>query len=332
MFQSDAQTESQQTHDSPSILSDCDEGQLIELIVDWLGNTNPPSPRGIGDDCALFPAQADGDFLISTDSVVLGKHFDADLPAEQAGAKLVLRNLCDIAAMGGVPAYATLAVLCGKHLEIKWLAEFYKGIRTVAENYALEVVGGDLCQLPGNQFQAVMTIIGRAEHPLLRHTAGLGDSIYVTGQLGGSIAEKHYRFSPHLSAGQWLAKNGYASSMVDSTDGLAKELHFLLAPEQAASIDLNTIPISEAAHRQSSGNRETALEKAFCDGEDYELLFTLADSIMPADFESKWQENFPQIQISRIGTIVEQAGGARLLNCSDHRPLVWNRGFDHFKQ
>ena len=332
MFQSDSQAQSKQRHESPSILSDCDEGALIQLIVDWLGNTNPPSPQGIGDDCALFPAQAEGDFLISTDSVVLDKHFDAELPARKAGAKLALRNLCDIAAMGGVPVNATLAILCGSRLEIEWLAEFYKGIRSVAENYALQVVGGDLCQLPGDQFQAVMTIIGRAENPVLRHRAGLGDSIYVTGQLGGSITEKHYHFRPHLSAGQWLAKNNYASSMVDSTDGLAKELHFLLAKGQAASIDLKAIPISEAAQVQSSGDPNKALEKAFCDGEDYELLFTLPHSVMSTDFESEWQKNFPQIQISRIGNIVEQRGSARLLNYCDQRPLHWDGGFDHFKQ
>ena len=75
-----------------------------------------------------------------------------------------------------------------------------------------------------------------------------------------------------------------------------------------------------------------ALEKAFCDGEDYELLFTLPHSIMSTDFESEWQKNFPQIQISRIGNIVEQRGSARLLNYCDQRPLNWDGGFDHFKK
>lgn len=332
MFHSDAEIESHHPQGSPAILSDCDEGVLIELIVSWLGEVNPPSPLGIGDDCALFPARADGDFLISCDSLILGKHFTPDLPAEKAGAKLVLRNLSDIAAMGGVPSYATISILCGGRLEIDWLAQFYKGMRSVAKDYALKIVGGDFSQLPSNQFQAVMTIIGTAQNPILRHNAALEDSIYVTGQLGGSIAEKHYNFRPHISVGQWLAQNGYASSMVDSTDGLAKELHCLLAPKQAVSIDLNAIPISEAAHQQSSGNRAFALKKAFCDGEDYELLFALPHTIEPADFESEWREAFPKIQLSRIGTIVEQTGTARLLDSSDLSPLPWNRGFDHFKQ
>ena len=104
MFQSDSQT-----------LKDFNEIQIIENIKQWLGSTTPPSPIGIGDDCAVVPPEPSAQSLISTDTLVFGKHFDSSITAEQAGRKIVLRNLSDIAAMGGHPKYATLSILSGSN-------------------------------------------------------------------------------------------------------------------------------------------------------------------------------------------------------------------------
>lgn len=321
MFQSDGQT-----------LNDFNETQIIESIQQWLGSTTPPSPFGIGDDCAVVPQKSLEPSLISTDALVLGKHFDSSITAEQAGQKIVLRNLSDIAAMGGVPKYATLSILSGSNLSFNWFHEFYKGIKNTSDAYHLKIVGGDLCQLQDNHFQAVMTIIGTVTQPVLRHAASIGDSIYVTGQLGGSILEKHYTFQPRLSEGQWLAENNFASAMVDLTDGLVKELNFLTDPSVSIQIDLKSIPIAQSAQLLAEKNSENPIDKALCDGEDYELLFTLKHSIQSTQFEAAWKQQFPHTPLTKIGTVIEKNPLANILDSDSQKPIDHLKSFDHFNQ
>ena len=321
MFQSGSQT-----------LKDFNEGQIIESIKQWLGNTTPQSPLGIGDDCSVLPPESIAQSIISTDSLVFGRHFDNSITAQQAGQKLVLRNLCDIAAMGGYPKYATLAILSGSDLSIDWLHEFYDGIKTASDAYDLKIIGGDLCQLKDSHFQAVMTIIGTATRPIFRHAASTNDSIYVTGQLGGSILNKHYNFQPRLSEGQWLAGNNFASAMVDITDGLAKELNFLVSESASLEIDLKSIPIAQSAHLLAEKSSETPLQKAFCDGEDYELLFTLNHSIQSSQFESDWKLKFPQTPLTKIGTIIEKNPLGNIIDSVSKKSIDDLKSFDHFKQ
>ena len=321
MFQSGSQT-----------LKDFNEGQIIESIKQWLGNTSPQSPLGIGDDCSVLPPESIAQSIISTDSLVFGRHFDNSITAQQAGQKLVLRNLCDIAAMGGYPKYATLAILSGSDLSIDWLHEFYEGIKTASDAYDLKIIGGDLCQLKDSHFQAVMNIIGTATRPIFRHAASINDSIYVTGELGGSILNKHYNFQPRLSEGQWLAENNFASAMVDITDGLAKELNFLVSESASLEIDLKSIPIAQSAHLLAEKSSETPLQKAFCDGEDYELLFTLNHSIQSSQFESDWKKKFPQTPPTKIGTIIEKNPLGNIIDSVSKKSIDDLKSFDHFKQ
>jgi thiamine-monophosphate kinase len=321
VFQSNSQT-----------LNDFNEAKIIENIQQWLGDTSPESPLGIGDDCAVVPPEPSAHSLISTDALVLGKHFDHSITAEQAGQKLVLRNLSDIAAMGGYPKYATLSILSGSNLSFDWLHQFYQGIKSTSDAHDLKIIGGDLCQLQDDQFQAVMTIIGTATQPVLRHAASIKDSIYVTGQLGGSILEKHYNFQPRLSEGQWLAENSLASAMVDITDGIAKELKVLTDTSASIQIDLKAIPIAESAHLLAEKNSEHPLEKAFCDGEDYELLFTLKHSIESTQFEADWKHRFPQTPLTKIGTVIERNPLADIIDSETQTPIDNYKSFDHFNR
>ena len=313
-------------------LKDFNETQIIESIKQWLGYSSPPSPFGIGDDCAVVPSDSSTQSLISTDALVYGKHFDESIKAKQAGQKIVLRNLSDIAAMGGYPKYATIAILSGSDLSIDWLNEFYKGVKETADTYDLKIIGGDLCQIQDRQFQAVMTIVGTAPTPILRHAASINDSIYVTGHLGGSILGKHYNFQPRLSEGQWLAENNMASAMVDVTDGIAKELQFLANESSSIEIELGSIPIAQSAQLLAEKSSETTLQKAFCDGEDYELLFTLNHSIQSTQFESNWKQQFPQTPLTKIGTIVEKNPLGNIIDSVSKKSMDDLKNFDHFKQ
>ena len=311
------------------------ERQLIESIRQWLGPVAPPAPLGMGDDCAVLPATAASDqLLITTDSLTYGQHFDQTASLQQAGAKLIKRNLSDIAAMGGTPGHALLNLLCGADLAIDWLEQFVGGLRDCCLDYGVSIVGGDVSQLAAGQFTAALTLCGTSgDRPLLRSTAAIGDAICVTGMLGGSIRGKHLSFEPRLAAGQWLAAHRACSAMMDVSDGLGKDLAALLPAGSSASIDRQLLPISDDARACAREDGQSAEAHAFCDGEDYELLFTVAAASDWRAFETDWQAQFPDLRLSQIGRIVaaNPASPARYLDAASGAALPWQSGFEHFK-
>ena len=303
------------------------ETELIQKIRLWLGAVSPPSPFGIGDDCALLAPAGKNQQLITTDSVSYGYHFNDDISPEDVGAKLIKRNLSDIAAMRGTPKSAVLALLCSPDISIKWLEQFFFGIKHTCERYSTLLVGGDISTLKETSFSAVLTLTGYAENPKLRTSGQVGDFIYVTGSLGGSILGKHYKFEPRLAEGKWLSQRPECHAMMDLSDGLGKDLKALLPENTSAHLFLDQIPISSAA-AQTSGLKQ--LEHAFCDGEDYELLFTLAADTNQSDFEKSWQKSFPNTQLTYIGVIKTASTKGLYLNAKTETALPWTQGFEHF--
>jgi len=318
----------------PLDLNTVGERALITLLREWLGPLAPESPVGMGDDCAVLDSFASGQQqLLTTDSLTYGRHFDNRASPQEAGAKLIKRNLSDIAAMGGTPGPALLNLLCGSDLSISWLEGFVTGIRTCCEKYGTTIVGGDISQLEAGQFTASLTLTGyTASKPALRSTAGRGDSIYVTGTLGGSILEKHLDFEPRLQEGRWLAAQNACTAMMDLTDGLGKDLAALLPKGSSAAIDLKSLPISDDAYQCSNEDGKSPQAHAFCDGEDYELLLTVAKDTGLKKFESEWSAMFPNLQLSRIGRIVEADPAGLYIDANSNEALPWQSGFEHFKQ
>lgn len=306
------------------------ESELIGLITHWLGDLNPRTPEGIGDDCAVFQPSGDIRQIMTTDALVYGRHFDDSISAEQAGAKLVNRNLSDIAAMGGVPDRAVLNLLFGPNLDLAWLEGFIQGLRRAAAGVDLKIVGGDICSLNPGLFISMLTVLGTAASPLTRGSAQIGDAIYVTGELGGSLKQKHAAFTPRLAEGQWLAGSGCCTTLMDLTDGLAKDLPAILADGQSAEVDVHSIPVAHDAHLAARHSGRSALEHAFCDGEDYELLFTIQSSISRTDFMESWAQAFPQRRICCIGRVVESSGRALVIDAADGSTLCFVGGFEHF--
>jgi thiamine-monophosphate kinase len=314
-----------------STVSDLSESALIERITHWLSRINPDAPEGIGDDCSVHQPSGELKQIVTSDALVYGKHFDKALPPEKAGAKLINRNLSDIAAMGGVPDRAILNLMFGPDLQIDWLAGFFRGLESAASITDLKIVGGDICSLAPGHFVSVLTILGTAERPLLRHSAYIGDSLFVSGELGGSLAQKHANFSPRLAEGRWLAGSGHCTALMDLTDGLAKDLPSLLGAGQSAALDLESIPIADDAHGAAKSSARSVMDHAFCDGEDYELLFTIRSSVSPDDFMRSWRRAFPGLRISRIGQVVAAQRTGAIIDASDGSALPFARGFEHFR-
>jgi len=282
------------------------EERLIARIRRWLGDVSPPAPLGIGDDCAVLPpppakhAQA-----LTVDPVIYGRHFDDTVPPRAVGAKLLKRNLSDLAAMGAAPVAAVLALTLDSRTRIAWLEQFYRGLAACARAHRLHIVGGDIAQSSG-ELAASLTLLGRAtgKRMLLRAGARAGDHIYTTGTLGGSILGKHYRFTPRLAEGAWLAARREVRAMMDLSDGIAKDIRALTPPGARAELTASAIPISRAARRLAKTDKRAPLAHALGDGEDYELIFVVDARADLATFEKSWRARFPKVPLARIGRFV----------------------------
>ncbi len=293
------------------------EQRLIAAIRRWLGETSPRAPFGIGDDCAVLAAPR-GRELITVDPVIRGRHFDDSLRPEDVGAKLLKRNLSDIAAMGGRPRAAVLAVMLDSRVRIRWLERFYRGLAATARRHGVKLVGGDLAESPG-ALAASLTLLGSAtgERVLTRSGARAGDRIYVTGELGNSRASGHHHaFTPRLSEGAWLAGRKEVRSMMDVSDGLAKDLGSLTPRGSVADLEVASLPLRSGA----------SVRSALSEGEDYELVFTLSARADRAAFESAWRRRFPRIRLTCIGSF-RRAGKVRARD-----PFTASlHGYEHFR-
>jgi len=258
--------------------------------------------------------------------VILGRHLEADCDGIRAGAKLVNRNLSDLAAAGATPSDALLSLVIGPDVDATWLTDFAHGAGRAAAKAGLRIVGGDICRGAQGSFLGTLAVQGFAHRILTRKTAAQGDALFVTGQLGGSLYGKHLDFAPRLAEGEWLCGHGEVTACTDLSDGLAKDLPGLLGPKLDARVDLASLPVSDAAKSLAKSDGKPDLEHALQDGEDYELLFAV--SADRADLlEASFRKAFPLTPLTRLGTIEAGTGLARDL--ADGEPIKV-RGFGHF--
>lgn len=291
------------------------EARLIAAIRRWLGAASPRAPFGIGDDCAILPASR-GRQLITVDPVIYPRHFNDAVPPRDVGAKLLKRNLSDLAAMGGRPTAAVLALTLDPRVRLAWLEQFYRGLAASARRYRVPIVGGDIAQADG-AVAASLTLLGEATGPrvLTRTGARVGDWIFVTGRLGGSLASgHHFKFTPRLAEGAWLARRPEVRAMMDLSDGLAKDLHALTPRSALPAVDAAALP------RRTGSDVRAAL----ADGEDYELVFAIAAKTKPAEFIQTWRRQFPRTALACIGRFVRpDALPSTALHLADYR------GYEH---
>ncbi len=303
------------------------ETAIIDRVVAALADACPPFPAGPGGDCAILPSGHARPYRVSTiDSVVFGRHFDLSCPGAKAGAKLVQRNLSDLAAAGATPGDAVLSILMGADVDAAWLEDFAHGAGRAAARAGLQLVGGDVCRTQPGTFSATLAVQGFAYRVLTRRTAQVGDVLFVTGQLGGSRYGHHLDFQARLAEGEWLCAQGAVTACTDLSDGLAKDLPGLLGPKLDARVDVAALPVSDAAKALAKSDGKPVLEHALQDGEDYELLFAV--SADRADLlEASFRKAFPLTPLTRLGTVEAGTGLARDL--ADGEPIKV-RGFGHF--
>lgn len=283
---------------------------------------------GIGDDCAVVRTgrRDPFDLLLKSDPVIERVHFGAGAQAESVGHKALGRVLSDLAAMGGEPLWVLVDLVAPRSVPVKRLEGIYRGIARLARRHRVAVVGGDTSC--GKSLELHIFAVGRVARgrAALRSGARAGDLLYVTGSLGGSGQGRHLRFEPRLAEGQWLAEQGWATAMMDVSDGLATDLRRLVAASgTGAVLEAEQVPVSAAAERGRGGR--SALERALCDGEDFELLFTVPARKARA-FESAWRRQF-KLRCTRIGEMTRRQGQVDIESNGISTPLKV-RGYEHF--
>lgn len=301
-----------------------DEAQFYKMIFPLL-----PQGRdvvvGPGDDCAAVDIGLDDNLLLlAADQLIAGVHFDpSTTAAELAGAKLLKRNLSDIAAMGGRPLNAIVTVASGGR-DAEWLRSFHEGLGREAEKWAVSVCGGDTASTGegSSMFVSSLFITGlvRKDRICLRSGMRAGDLIYATGSFGRSYgSEHHLRFTPRLKEGGFLA-GSLTRAMIDVSDGLLLDLTRMAeASSVGARLFLDAVPRRD----------EASIDEALSDGEDYELLFSVSKD-RRGELEAGWP--FPETPITLIGEVVESPPGVVVdENGVDLAIRHPKKGFDHLR-
>lgn len=311
------------------------EFALIGAITEALGPVahGEGVVLGPGDDAAVLAVPAQHELVVSTDTLVAGRHYPAAAAPANIGYRSLAAATSDLAAMGAAPAWA-LVSLTAPDLAVEWATAFASGIRAAAEAFELKVVGGNLARGPASVTIAVHGHVP-AGAALRRSGAKPGDRVYVSGRIGGaglaladapalaacpaepppgSPLARYWRPSPRLALGMGL--RGIATAAIDVSDGLAAEVDHLCQASQArAELALGSVSLFPGA----------VAKAAIGAGDDYELVFTAPPH--KAEAVSALAEAVA-IPLTAIGTVV---AGQPWRGCWDAGLQAETiRGYRHF--
>ncbi len=316
------------------------EFDLIDRYFSRLSPADTNVSCGIGDDAAVIEIPHDQELLVSTDSLVEHVHFFSSSTAYDIGCKSLAVNISDIAAMGGVPRWAMLALTLPQ-VEADWLQAFADGFAEVASKYGVVLVGGDTTQGPLSITVQIMGTVERGKG-ILRSGARPGDQIYISGALGAAgfackalkdnqdihtipsycLARLH-RPEPRVELGVCL--RDLASAAIDISDGLAADLdHILKSSAVAARVQLESLPVCEVL--ENHADKALVWQTALAAGDDYELCFTI-----PAGRQAELEQKITQLNhpVVHIGEIT--AGeGIHWLQASGAEVKLRLHGYQHF--
>ena len=307
---------------------------------------------GIGDDCALLQPAPGMQLAVSTDMLVEGRHFFADVDPEALGHKALAVNLSDLAAMGAEPLAFTLALALPpeRAADDAWMGAFARGLFALADEHRCTLIGGDTTAGPLN---ICITVFGQVPvgQALRRDGAKPGDDIWVSGTLGearlallalqgqlavppeplAALRQRLERPTPRVALG--MALRGVASSAMDLSDGLAGDLsHILQASQVGAVVETRALVAMMSLHTQChdfnlDGKIDTLVTHLLTGGDDYELIFTVAERYRGAIATIAATHG---VTLTRIGGI-EDGHALWLQDANGHRATARAvRSFDHF--
>ncbi|MFP5410763.1 MAG: thiamine-phosphate kinase [Gammaproteobacteria bacterium] len=313
----------------------------FDLIARHFTRATPGAVLGVGDDCALLAPTPGMQLAVSSDMLLEGRHFSPQDGPAGLGHKALAVNLSDLAAMGATPRWATLSIALPA-ADDGWLAAFARGFFRIADQYGIELVGGDTTRGP---LTLSITVIGEVPpgQALRRDGARPGDEVWVSGTLGSAAMALAYRqgrlFMEQIDAAKvlpalylptprvelGLALRGVATSAIDISDGLLGDLgHILERSGVGAALEFAALPTHPVA--QNYLHEAVARDCILAGGDDYELCFTAPperyDAVLAAAATAG-------VAVARIGRITAEAGLTVI--GPDGAPLtIEHTGYDHF--
>ena len=311
---------------------------------------------GIGDDAAVLAVPAGNRLLATTDLVIEDVHFrrSSAAPAD-IGWKALAVNLSDIAAMGGTPCWALVALAVPADTDVDAVDAFYAGMEDAAAPHGVTVVGGDTAASPDG-WMVNVTLLGlHPGAPRLRSQARHGDMIAVTGSLGASaaglfalemgldrarergvapgrlaeITRAHLRPRARVAEGRWLGQAAGVHAMMDCSDGLATDLgHICRESGVGARVRLHRVPVAAAAREAADVLGQDAWQWAVGGGEDYELLLTCGAEA--AERLAVGIADATGTPLTFIGQMDGPSGEVVFVDDGDV-PVTMRPGYEHFR-
>ncbi|MFT4634786.1 MAG: thiamine-monophosphate kinase [Arenicella sp.] len=317
------------------------EFSIIEEFCHGIGPDHADTKLGVGDDAAVISVPAAMELAISTDTMVSGVHFFADVSPQKLAQKILAVNLSDMAAMGAEPKWATIALTIAE-LDTDWLQAFTDSLRAMANRFKLQIIGGDTTQGPLNIGITIIGLLSKGQ-ALCRSGARLGDDVYVSHYVGDaalglavmldqvSLSQANRELTvaaletpePRVALGRSLL--GVANSCLDISDGLIGDLgHICKQSRVSINIDAGLVPVS-TAYREYMANGGS-LDLALNGGDDYELAFTASASQRANIANIAAQQG---ILLSRVGLVVSQQEHAVSVSLSG-QDYILSPSFEHF--
>jgi len=286
---------------------------MEETLYNYLRKRLSPHPLlrlGLGDDAAILDATTFDSVVLTVDVITDQVDFLLDeVSPQEIGYKALAVNLSDIAAMAAEPVACLVGLVLPRDFPYESIQGMYEGMIPLAERFGTAIAGGDTNTWAGPLAISV-TMVGRSTErgPLRRGGGQVGDHVFVTGTLGGSILGRHLDFTPRVDEALKLHSRFPLHAGMDISDGLSLDLARLVRESgTGAELHLAKIPIAEDARKLSALRNDgvTPLEHALSDGEDFELLFTA-----PAEESDEILAFAKEIgtPISEIGRITEEPG------------------------
>lgn len=335
-------------------LSDLGEFGLIDRLAANIKIYNNSTEKGIGDDAAVIN-HGDEETLVSVDILCEGVHFDMTYcPLKHLGYKAAVVNFSDIYAMNGTPTQIVVGMGISSKYSVEAVEEIYRGIRLACDQYHVDLVGGDTTASKSGLFLSI-TVIGRAKKDDIVYRSGArpNDLLCVSGDLGAAytgllilerekaafmedpnmqpefagydyILERQLKPEARWDIVKRLKDAGVKpTAMIDISDGLASEvLHLCKESKVGCTVYEERIPMNHKTIQTAKDFNIVPSVAALNGGEDYELLFTVAQS----DYEKV--KDMEDIRI--IGYITADEGQANLITNDNCQVPLEAQGFKHF--
>ncbi len=333
-------------------LSELGEFKLIDHLTTQFQIQKTSTIKGIGDDAAILDL-SDEQTVITTDLLIEGVHFDLSyVPLKHLGYKAVMVNLSDVYAMNAEASQITVSIAVSNRFPLEALEELYAGIKTAADLYKVDLVGGDTTSSTSGLIISITALGSVASDKVVKRSgAKPNDLLVVSGDLGGAymglqvlerekeVFKVNPQNQPDLSMYTYIIErqlkpearkdivelleklNVKPTSMIDISDGLSSEvIHLCKNSKVGMELYENKIPLDPQVISTCEEFNIDSTTVALNGGEDYELLMTID------------QKDFPKIKgnpnLTVIGYVTEEAGGMHLVTRAETKVPIIAKGWN----